>query len=71
MKEHEIVEPNYKLDIKKAACHHCGNECKPIWDAQVNGYVSDCHGVGFDYENTAGNMKSENDGLRYISDWAE
>ncbi|MTI13819.1 hypothetical protein [Sansalvadorimonas verongulae] len=63
--------PKYTLDIKEACCHHCGNVCDYAWDENANSYVSLCHGVGFDYENSNGDIQSEGDGLRYISDWNE
>lgn len=55
--------------MREPHCHHCGRECEVQKDVVVGGYVSRCHGVGFDYFDENGKEKTENDGLRYISDW--
>lgn len=42
-----------------------------MWDYRISSYVSFCHGVGFDYETSKGEVETENDELRYIDDWAD
>ena len=54
----------------KPSCHYCCADCEILDDKQV-GQVSDCHGVGFDYETKCGEIVSINSELRYISDWNE
>ena len=66
----EKTKPKPPLDVKEAACHNCGEICKIKWDKRVNCYVSECHGVGFDYEDSRG-VHSESNELRYVSDWNE
>jgi len=50
-------------------CHHCGHECKVMQDKHVGGYVSFCHGVGFDYVDEDDNDQTENEGLEYLPEW--
>lgn len=69
--EEPEAKPAYELDIKTATCLHCGKECQAMWDYRISSYVSFCHGVGFDYETSKGEVETENDELRYIDDWAD
>ena len=51
-------------------CNECGNAAKIIMDKQV-GLVTDCHGVGFSWDNGKGEIVEVNQDLRYISEWNE